>query len=104
MASFKKTMAAIQEGVIPPATICNRCGQTRGIVSYHNEDYSDPIKFLESLCWRCHMIHHSAGFAPDQCAEYWASVKNGKCWPPVFKHDFFILERDHGIVKAPGRK
>lgn len=96
-ASLKKTNKAIADGVIPPATKCNRCGQVHGLVMYHNEDYSDPIKYLESLCWRCHMVHHSAHRAPAQCRVYWEEIKAGFVYPPVYKHDFKILERDHGI-------
>lgn len=97
LASLKKTKAAIANGVIPEATKCNRCGQTEGIIQYHNHDYSDPIKFLESLCWRCHMIHHSVYRSPINCARYWEEICQGKMYPAVHKHDFAILARDHGI-------
>ncbi len=58
LASLKKTKEAIAKGIIPPATKCNRCGRTDGRIDYHNEDYSDPIKFLEPLCRGCHLKHH----------------------------------------------
>jgi len=96
-ASLKKTNQAIKDGLIPQATKCERCGQTEGKVMYHNEDYSDPIKYLVSMCWRCHMILHSQYRAPMACDKYWLEIKAGKMYPPVFKHDFKILEVDHGI-------
>jgi hypothetical protein len=97
--SLALTKRAIAEGLIPPATRCARCGQDRGIVQYHNHDYSDPVKFLEALCWRCHMVHHSRHIAPKACTRYEDEVKGGKRYPPVFRHNFAILCRDHGICK-----
>lgn len=106
MASLKKTKEAIAKGIIPPATKCNRCGQTRGIIQYHNHDYSSPTEFLEALCWRCHMMFHSVRFAREQVDRYFSAVESGKQWPPVYKHDFGTLARDHGVVHptSPGMK
>jgi hypothetical protein len=95
--SMRETNKAIKKGVIPPPNKCNRCKQTKGIIHYHNHDYSDPIKYLEMLCWRCHMIHHSRWRSPQKCIDYWEQILQGKQFPPVFKHDFKILETDHGI-------
>jgi len=97
MESLKKTKAAIRRGEIPPPTKCNRCGQTEGIIQYHNENYNHPTKYLEPLCWRCHMVLHSEHRAPEACKKYWEEIKNGKQYPPVFKHNFKILRRDHDI-------
>jgi hypothetical protein len=55
--SLYKTRKAIAEGLIEKPKKCNRCGRTRG-VKYHNHDYSDPIKYLEPLCSRCHLKEH----------------------------------------------
>lgn len=96
-ASYQKTKKAIREGVIPPPTKCNRCGQTEGIIHYHNHDYSDPIKYLEPLCWRCHLIFHSKRRNPEACEAYWKGIAEGKQWPPVFENDLGILRREHGI-------
>ena len=57
--SGEKTYEAIQKGKIPKPSKCNRCGQTEGIIDYHNHDYSHPTKFLEQMCVRCHMMYHS---------------------------------------------
>ncbi len=99
--SYQKTRKAIRKGESPrPVEIgCQRCGQKEGKIMYHNNDYSHPTKFLEALCWRCHMIHHSERINPEACKAYWESVAQGKIWRPVFKHDFGILAREHGIVK-----
>jgi hypothetical protein len=95
--SLKKTNEAIREGVIPPPIQCNRCGQDRGIIQYHNHDYSDPIKYLEPLCWRCHMVLHSEYRAPQACLRYWEAIGAGERFPPVFKSNLLILKKDHGI-------
>lgn len=100
--SAMKTYAARDRGEIPWPTECNRCGQREGIIQMHNHDYADPINFLEHLCWRCHMVHHSEHFAPQQCDAYWKSVAEGKVWPPVMRSNFAILASDHGIIH-PGR-
>jgi hypothetical protein len=97
MESFRKTMKAIEDGVIPKAHTCNRCGQKEGIIQYHNEDYSDPIKYLEMLCWRCHMMHHSKKRNPEAVANYFREVAEGKQYKPVYKHNFDILKIDHNV-------
>lgn len=97
--SLALTKKAIADGVIPKPTVCEWCGQDKGIIQYHNENYSHPTKYLKSLCWRCHMIHHSRHFAPEQCKAYFDAIAAGKRFPPVYRHDFSILERDHNIVK-----
>jgi hypothetical protein len=97
--SAKKTKAAIVEGIIPsPEKLgCNRCKQQLGIIHYHNHDYSDPIKYLEPLCWRCHMLLHSINRNPEAVNDYWSEIFQGKQYPPVFKHDWSILWKDHRI-------
>jgi hypothetical protein len=87
LASLKKTKAAISRGEIPPATKCQRCNQTKGIIQYHNHDYSDPIKYLEPLCWRCHMMLHSEHRWPDAVKRYFEEVASGKQYPPVYRRD-----------------
>ena len=79
-ASYRKTKKAIKDGIIPPPEElgCKRCGQKKGIIHYHNHDYSDPIKYLEPLCWRCHMIEHSSRRNPKACEDYWESIKKGR--------------------------
>jgi len=97
MASLAKTKEAIRKGIIPAPSKCELCDQTEGIIQYHNDDYSDPIKYLRQFCWRCHMMYHSKYRAPESYRKYFAEVKAGKRYPPVYRHDFRILERDHGV-------
>ena len=119
-ASLKLTNKAKTLGWIPEPKCCRRCGQEKGILHLHNEDYDVtyytltecynrfPVSIteeehaklnevLEPICWRCHMIHHSVGRNKSAVEQYFKEVKAGKQWPPVYRHDFTILKRDHGI-------
>lgn len=98
--SGEKTYEAIQKGKIPKPSKCNRCGQTEGIIDYHNRDYSHPTKFLEQMCVRCHMMLHSVFRSEAAVLKYWEEIKAGKRYPPV--HDrrkiIAIIRRDHGVT------
>lgn len=119
-ASLKYTNWAKKQGWIENPKKCNRCGQTEGILHLHNEDYDItyytlkevserfPVSItkeeiekvnsvLEPLCWRCHMMHHSVGRNKEAVAKYFEEIKNGKKWPPVYKHNFTILKIDHNV-------
>lgn len=89
---------AIATGELQPFNKCgcNRCGQTQGLGTYHSPWYAS-LKYAEPLCWRCHMITHMERRFPKECETYWAEVKAGKQYPPVFRSDFGILYRDHKI-------
>ena len=107
-------------GWVAQPSECRRCGQTEGILHLHNEDYDVTLytlrkvfdrfpvditdeelkninEVLEPICWRCHMIHHSNHRNPEACEQYWVDLKNGKKFPPVYKHNFNILKYEHGI-------
>lgn len=118
--SLKLTNRAKTMGWIQNPCKCRRCGQEKGILQLHNEDYDVtyytlrevfnrfPIEItqeeidklevvLEPLCWRCHMMHHSVGRNRQAVEQYFEEVANGKQYPPVFRHDFEILKRDHNV-------
>ncbi len=119
-ASLKHTQKAQKMGWIEYPKKCNRCGQTEGIIHTHNEDYDVtfytleevfnrfPISIepheieklrsvLEPLCWRCHMMHHSIHRNKKAVEGYFQQVQNGRQWPPVYRHDFAILRKDHNV-------
>lgn len=119
-ASLKLTNKAKKMGWIPEPRQCRRCGQGKGILHLHNEDYdvtfytltevfdrfpvsitSEEIaklnEVLEPICWRCHMMHHSRGRNAKAVELYFQEVAGGKQYPPVYRHDFTILNRDHGL-------
>lgn len=90
---------AISEGKLEPPTECIFCGQKEGILHYHCEDYT-PETILENcmcMCWRCHMILHSRYRNREAFDKYIEEISNGKRYPPVYKHDFRILSREHNI-------
>ena len=119
--SYKLTMKAISDGIITDKSkkVCERCGQEHGLIMLHNNDYDVTLMYLgayynrgweitpealkkisealEEMCWRCHMIHHSIRRNPTACALYWEQIARGKQFPPVYKHDFNILKKEHGI-------
>ena len=118
--SLKHTQRAQKLGWIPYPKQCNRCGQEKGIIHTHNEDYDvtfytleevfskQPIQIteqqlnnvnsvLEALCWRCHMMHHSVRRNPQAVKTYFQEVAFGKQYPPVYRHDFTILKKDHNV-------
>lgn len=93
LASLKKTKAAIKNGEIPKPSKCNRCGLEKGIIHYHNENYSHPTKYLEQLCWTCHMMHHSKRRTPISHVLYFEQVEKGIQPEPVYYHDFKHLDK-----------
>lgn len=119
-ASLKLTNKAKKMGWIPQPKVCRRCKQDKGILHLHNEDYDityytlrdvfnrfpvsitqeevDKInEVLEPICWRCHMMHHSVGRNKEAVDFYFQEISSGKQYPPVFRHDFTILKRDHNV-------
>jgi len=118
--SLNLTNRAKTRGWIQEPKECRRCKQTEGILHLHNEDYDVTVNILtdvfarprpvpteeekaqlaevlEPICWRCHMIHHSEHRAPEQVAKYKAEIEAGKQYPPVYKHNFWILKKEHDI-------
>jgi len=83
--SLALTKLAIKNGEIPPPEQlgCAKCGQKLGVIEYHNSDYSDPVKYLEPLCFRCHRMLHSR--YPESAKRYFAEVAAGKQFPPVIR-------------------
>lgn len=49
-------------GLLPKPTQCHACGQTKGRIDAHAEDYSIPYAAGKTdqyhLCFRCHMMVH----------------------------------------------
>jgi len=119
--SLRLTNRAKSLGLLKPKSKCQRCGQDKGIIHWHNENYDITLSILgnafdiekrdyltddevemcetalETLCWRCHMMHHSIYRAPEQVRKYFEEIQNGKQYPPVYKHDFGILRREHNV-------
>ena len=124
--SYGYTKRCFDLGLLPKATKCEVCGQEKGILQVHNENYTITLNVapkllngtateeevkqinecLKHLCWRCHMIYHSYHRNPRAVINYFARFKNkdgifdgktGSPDAPVFRHDYSILRRDYGI-------
>lgn len=89
-------------GFMPPAKVCNRCGQTQG-VSYHSNDYCHPINHLEAVCFRCHMVIHALAYAPEACARYFYNMKMRERPPQPMTFQTWDLYY-YGIQKPKGFK
>lgn len=77
---------------------CDLCDQSEGLLMWHNEDYSTLLENIWALCWRCHMMWHSRRRSPDAVREYFEGILNeDRRWPPVYRHDFSVLARDHNV-------
>lgn len=110
------TNKAKRVGLIKQPTKCNRCGQTKGILHLHNEDYDYTLNILplylngerelddkareeiancvEPICWTCHMIHHSKFRNRMAHDRYFYQVYEEGFMPdPVYRHDFSILKK-----------
>lgn len=115
--SFNMTAKALRKGLIPFASQCRVCGQTEGILMYHNKNYDVTLAFLPKLlagtaspeeidairevlvplCWRCHMIYHSYWRNPAAYKRYFAEVKAGKMYPPVYKLNDWDKLKENGF-------
>lgn len=89
---------AIKRGMLPPLSECScyLCGQRKGILHYHNEDYTpeNVIKDAKPVCWTCHMMIHARFDHPKSYEKYMESVRNGKQYPPVYRGNAWeILEQ-----------
>lgn len=119
--SLKLTKKLRAYNILRPDKCCNRCGQDKGIIHWHNENYDITLEVLgnafitekrkyltdeeivkvktalETLCWRCHMMHHSQRRAPLMVEKYFNEIRQGKQYPPVYQHNFKALREDHNV-------
>lgn len=112
--SLKLTNKAKKMGLLEEPKKCRVCGQEKGILHTHNKDYDVTLAYvpkmldgtateeeiakikdvLVPICWRCHMIYHAYWRNPAAYKKYFDEVKNGKMYPPVYKHDFNVLKEN----------
>jgi hypothetical protein len=80
---------AIKDGILKPLTEveCLYCKQKEGIRHYHNEDYTPENIISDAIpvCWRCHMMIHKRFRHPKSYEKYFAEIKKGKQYPPVYR-------------------
>ena len=93
LASLKKTKEAIAKGEIPSQYElgCSICGQRKGRIDYHNENYSHPTKYLKPLCSRCHLLYHSTRSGTTALwRKYMCYVESNPPLPPIKDYDKFF--------------
>lgn len=78
-------------GVLERPTQCAACGQHRGIIDAHAEDYSEPFAAGKTdqfhLCFTCHMMVHCRFKNPDDWRYYKSVIKRGGRYAPVYRRD-----------------
>lgn len=77
---------------------CCVCGQAKGIIDAHSEDYSRPfgahIGQFE-LCFRCHMMIHCRFRNPKAFATYCEALAKGIRFAPMYSRNFGAFCNDH---------
>ena len=67
------------------------CGQDRGVIGGHSEDYGEPFDDhigAFGLCYCCSMMVHCRFRYPDAWDRYRAAVRKGAIFEPFIKQDF----------------
>jgi len=78
-------------GLLPRPSRCCACGQDRGIIDAHAEDYSEPFgpHLLDyPLCFICHMMVHCRFKAKGAWNRYRAAIAQGYRFPAFFTRNF----------------
>lgn len=82
-------------GLLQKPFQCCSCGQTKGIIDAHAEDYSEPFAAGKTdqyhLCFRCHMALHCRFKNPKAFQRYCQAVESGKQYNPFYKRNFFVF-------------
>lgn len=82
-------------GLLLKPSQCCSCGQTKGIIDAHAEDYSEPFAAGKTdkyhLCFRCHMALHCRFRNLEAFKRYCQSVESGKQYNPFYKRNFFVF-------------
>lgn len=90
---------AINKGDISPPQKCDICGQDKGQIHYHLEDYSKPLEDLKPICVGCHMRLHIRFEYPNLWKQHLLDIRAGKKSPPYTStFAFFKAMRSAGIT------
>lgn len=85
---------------------CECCGQRKGKLMWHSEDYSEPFSLKHigkhGLCYRCHMIIHCRHRNPQAFSAYAMALLAGKQFMPLHYADWETFKRDHLMHKSAG--
>lgn len=103
-ATANQTKKLISEGKWPARpTKCAHCGQDKGILEWHNEDYSHPTDFLVGVCFRCHMIVFHSYHNPVEVEAYKNEIAAGKMYKPCFTRSFSPIETENKVIHPKRR-
>lgn len=69
---------AEKEGILVRPDRCEMCGVKGTLMSWHLEDYREPIKDARSLCPECHMRLHARFARPLTWAGYIKGLRHGE--------------------------
>ena len=95
LAWLKKEWAAGTRQQTP--TCCDICGQTKGHLEYHSEDYSSPFGDhigAFGLCYICHMMLHCRFRNKKAWDIYLHALENKKCFKPFETRNWIVFKRE----------
>ena len=79
-------------GMLQRPCKCVACGQDKGIIDAHAEDYSIPYMGGKTdeyhLCFRCHMMVHCRFRNLNRWKWYKEAVASGMTFKPFYSRDF----------------
>jgi len=90
-------------GSLDKPTLCCACGQDKGVIDAHAEDYSEPFAKGKTdgfhLCFRCHMMVHCRDNNKDAWKRYKAALTAGITFEPFLTRNFglFVSQTLKGI-------
>lgn len=86
----------IAQCTLQPPSKCDACGQTRGRIDYHAEDYSEPFGphlHQYQLCFACHLLWHGKRRRPAGWQAYLNNLRQGAIFAPHFDRSLGALSR-----------
>jgi len=92
-------------GTLPKPNHCYACGQDKGVIDAHAEDYSEPFAAGKTdeyhLCFRCHMMVHCRFSNPAAWTQYKLEVARGVVFAPINGRNFPAFKAQHLDDWAP---
>jgi hypothetical protein len=86
-------------GRLARPSVCCACGQDKGIIDAHAEDYSEPFRPGVTdefhLCFTCHMMVHCRFRNRAAWSRYSEAIANGGHFTPTLKRDFGTFAAEH---------
>jgi hypothetical protein len=82
-------------GLLARPSECCACGQDKGIIDAHAEDYSQPFAAGKTdefhLCYRCHMMVHCRFRADERWQWYKAQLRAGVRFEAFYSRNFAVF-------------